>query len=208
MIAREQGDYDRALGLLEESIALWRSLGDSAWTARIASHLGITHRLAGNAEQAQHFLDISRKLHTELGDRFALAVIASNSGHLAFDAGDVERAVVLYAEALRHFDSVGDPEGIVEAIEWLAVAAAARGEAGPALRLFGATAATRSVLQLPPHNDSDEKRVAASLDQATRAAGTSASTAQAEGRTLRLDQARDEALELARIAADPENLAP
>ena len=93
-------------------MALGRALGDSAWTARVATQIGITHRLAGNAEQAQHFLDTSRELHTELGDRFALAVIASNSGHLAFDAGDVKRAVALYAEALRHFDSVGDPEGV------------------------------------------------------------------------------------------------
>ena len=77
MIAREQGEYERALGLLEESMALGRALGDSAWTARVASQMGITHRLAGNAEQAQHFLDTSRELHTELGDRFALAVIAN-----------------------------------------------------------------------------------------------------------------------------------
>ena len=198
MIAREQGQYERALGLLEESMALGRALGDAAWTARVASQMGITHRLAGNAEQAQHFLDASRELHTELGDRFALAVIASNSGHLAFDAGDVTRAVALYAEALRYFDSVGDPEGFVEAIEWLAVAAAARGEAVPALRLFGAAAAAREALHLPPRFESDEKRFASGLDQAMRAAGTERTVALAAGRTLSLERARDEALELAR----------
>ena len=184
-------------------MALGRALGDSAWTARVASQMGITHRLAGNAEQAQHFLDTSRELHTELGDRFALAVIASHSGHLAFDAGDVTRAVALYAEALRHFDSVGDPEGFVEAIEWLAVAAAARGEAVPALRLFGAAAAAREALHLPPHIESDEKRFASGLDQAMRAAGTGAAAALAAGRTLSLEQARDEALELARLTLVP-----
>ena len=56
MIAREQGQFERALGLLEESMALGRALGDTAWTARVATQMGITHRLAGNAEQAQHFL--------------------------------------------------------------------------------------------------------------------------------------------------------
>ena len=131
-------------------MALGRALGDPAWTARVAFAIGITHRLAGHPEQAQHLLDTSRELHTELGDRFALAVIASESGHLAFDAGDVKRAVALYAEALRHFDSVGNPEGFVEAIEWLAMAAAAGGEAVPALRLFGAAEAAREALHLPP----------------------------------------------------------
>ena len=77
----------RLSDLLEESMALGRALGDLAWTARVSTQIGITHRLAGNAEQAQHFLDASRELSTELGDRFALAVIANNSGHLAFDAG-------------------------------------------------------------------------------------------------------------------------
>jgi predicted ATPase/class 3 adenylate cyclase len=205
MTAREQGDYARALGLLEESLALGRALGDVAWTARVASQLGITHRLAGNAEQARHFLGTSRKLHTELGDRFALAVVASQSGHLAFDAGDVTRAVALYAEALRHFDFVGNPEGAVEAIEWLAMAAAARGDAVPALRLFGAAAAAREALHLPPRLESDEQRVAPGVDQATRAAGNEALAA---GRTLSLEQARDEALELAKVAAGPANVDP
>ena len=208
MIAGEQGQYEQALGLLEESMALGRALGDPAWTARIASQMGITHRLAGNAEQAQHFLATSRELHTELGDRFALAVIASDSGHLAFDAGDVKRAVALYAEALRHFDSVGNPEGFVEAIEWLAVAAAARGEVVPALRLFGAAAAAREALHLPPRFESDEQRVAAGLDQATRAAGADAMAALAEGRTLSLERARDEALELARGDAGRTDIDP
>jgi tetratricopeptide (TPR) repeat protein len=142
-------------------------------------------------------LEVSRELHAELGDRFALAVIASNSGHLAFDGGDVMRAMALYEEALRHFNRVGDSEGVLEAIEWLAVAAAARGEADPALRLFGAAAAAREALQLPPRNDNDEKRYAAGLDQATRAAGTGAPIELAAGGTLTLEHAQEEALALA-----------
>jgi non-specific serine/threonine protein kinase len=206
MIAREQGQFERALGLLEESMALGRALGDAAWTARVASQMGITHRLAGNAEQAQHFLDSSREVQTKLGDQFALGVIAWNSGHLAFDAGDVTRAVALYAEALRLFDSVGDPEGFIEAIEWLAMAAAARGQPVSALRLFGAAAAAREALHLPPRLVSDEKRFASGLDQAMRAAGTSAAVALAAGRALSLERARDEALELARGDMGPPNV--
>jgi tetratricopeptide (TPR) repeat protein len=206
MIAQEQEQFDRALGLLEESMALGRALGDSAWIARVATQMAIAYRLAGNAELSQHFLDSSREVQTELGDQFALGVIAWNSGHLAFDAGDVTRAVALYAEALRYFDSVGDPEGFVEAIEWLAMAAAARGQAVSALRLFGAAAAAREALHLPPHSVGDEKRFASGLDQAMRATGTSATAALAAGRALSLERARDEALELARVDAGPTNV--
>jgi len=201
MIAREQGQYERALELFEESMALGQALGDTAWTARIASQIGFTHRLAGNVERAQHFFAISRRIHIELGDRFQLGLIANDQGHLAFDVGDVDSAMRLYAEALRHFDAVGGSEGFVEAIEWLAVAAAAKGKTVPALRLFAAAAAAREALHLPPRLESDETRVAAGLDHATRAAGTSALAALAEGRTVSLDHARDEALELAAAVA-------
>jgi hypothetical protein len=182
-------------------MAIGRALGDTAWTARIASQIGFTHRLAGNAEQAQQFLDTSRELYSKLGDRFALGLIANDQGHLAFDAGDVDRAIMLYAAALRHFDAVGGSEGFVEAIEWLAVAAAAKEKTVPALRLFGAAETAREALHLPPRLESDEQRVALGLDQAMRAAGTGAQAALAEGRSVSLDQARDEALELAAVVA-------
>jgi tetratricopeptide (TPR) repeat protein len=208
MIAREQGQYERALGLFDESMALGRALDDTAWTARVASQMGITHRLAGNIEQAQHYLDTSRELHTELGDRFALGMIACHQGHLAFDAGDVDHAIMLYAEALRHFDAVGDSETFVEAIEWLAVAGAAKGKTVPALRLFGAAAAAREALHLPPRLESDELRVALGLDQAKRAAGTGAQAALAAGKTLTLEGGRDEALELAQVSVDSPQAVP
>jgi tetratricopeptide (TPR) repeat protein len=202
MVAREQGQYERALELFEESLSLGRALGNTAWTARITSQIGFTHRLAGNAEQAEHVLSASRRLHTELGDRFALGVIASELGHNAFDADDVDRAILLYAEALRHYDAVGGSEALVEAIEWLAVAAAAKRKAVPALRLFGAAEAAREALRLPPRLESDELRVRLGLDQATQLAGAGANSALAEGRSVRLDHAREEALELAVAIAD------
>jgi hypothetical protein len=197
MVAREQGQCDRALELFDESMALGHALGDSAWTARITSQIGFTHRLAGNTEQAQHVLATSRKLHTELGDRFALGVIANDQGHLAFDAGDIDGAIGLYVEALQHFDAVGGSEALVEAIEWLAVALAAKGKTVPALRLFGAAVAARETLRLPPRLESDEQRVAAGIDRAVQDAGTIANTALAEGRSMSLEHARDVALELA-----------
>jgi tetratricopeptide (TPR) repeat protein len=201
MIAREEGQFEQALDLLEESLALGRALGDSAWTAHVNTQMGITHRLAGNAERAEQYLEASRKLLSGLDDRYALAVIASHSGHLALDAGAIEHAAALYADALRDFDSVGDPEGSVEAIEWLAVAAVSRGEAIPALRLFGAAAAAREALHLPPRFASDERRFASGLDRAMRAVGADATGSLAAGRTLSLEQARDEALNLARPTA-------
>ena len=74
------------------------------------------------------------------------------------------------------------------------------------LRLFGAAAAAREALHLPPRIVSDEKRFASGLDQAMRAAGASAPVELAAGRALSLEQARDEALELARVDIGPTNV--
>ncbi len=201
MIAREQGQYERALDLFAESLALGKELEDTAWTARITSQVGFTYRLAGNAEQAQHFLSVSRRMHSELGDRFALGIVANEQGHIAFDTGHIDRAINLYAEALQIFDEVGGSELFVEAIEWLAVAVAAKGESTPSLRLFGATAEARTALNLPPRLESDEARVRMGLDCAMQAVGPDANAALASGRLLSLDQARDEALRLSAAVA-------
>ena len=107
-------------------------------------------------------------MHSELGDRFALGIVANEQGHIAFDTGHIDRAINLYAEALQIFDEVGGSELFVEAIEWLAVAVAAKGESTPSLRLFGATAEARTALNLPPRLESDEGELARLLGQIER----------------------------------------
>jgi hypothetical protein len=52
----------------------------------------------------------------------------------------------------------------------------------------------REALHLHPRIESDEQRVVSAFDQAMRAAGTGAAAAMAEGRTISLEQARDETL--------------
>ena len=44
MIAREQGQHQRALELFGESLALEGGLGDPAWTSLITSQIGFNHR--------------------------------------------------------------------------------------------------------------------------------------------------------------------
>ena len=125
-------------------------------------------------------------------------MIASHSGHLAFDAGDVTRAVALYAEALSISTRSGIQRGLSRRSNgW-------RWRLRPEERLF-----LRSGCSEPQRRHARRctcrrgsklmrKRVASGLDQAMRAADTERTAALAEGRALSLERARDEALELAR----------
>jgi predicted ATPase len=196
LAAREEGDYSRAIKLLGESMVLWRALDEPFWIATVAQALGITHRLLANKQEAQSLLDQSEALYRRLGDRFGVAIVATELGHLAREEGDIDQAIVLYAEALSHFEKIGASETIVECIEWLAISAAARDDAALALRLFGAAETARKRLRLPPLGDSAAQMVAAGLDQASRAVGGNTESLLASGRMLTLEQALTEAHKL------------
>jgi predicted ATPase len=198
MVAREQGDYTRAVELYGDSLAMWRQLNDPRWIAIVASSLGITHRYEGNTKQAISMLDESQALFSRLGDRYMLGVVAHNLGHLALSEDQFDQALAHYLDALEHFKAVGAPEATVESIEWVAVALAGKRLPVPALRLLGAAAAAREALELPPPTEADRRLVAAGQEEAIQEAGSSGYAPFAAGRTLSLDQARDEALDLAR----------
>jgi predicted ATPase/DNA-binding SARP family transcriptional activator len=202
MVAREQGDYTRAVELYGQSLAMWRQLNDPRWIAIVASSLGITHRYEGNTKQALVMLGESQDLFSRLGDRYMLGVVAHNLGHLGLAEDQLDRALAHYLDALEHFTAVGAPEATVESIEWVAVALAGKGLAAPALRLLGAATAAREALALPPPTEADRRLVAAGLEHAIQEAGSGGQSAFAAGRALSLDQARDEAINLAQAALE------
>ena len=55
-------------------------------------------------------------------------------------------------------------------------------EVRPSAATFGAAAAAREALHLPPRLEDDEKRVSSGLDQAMRAAGTGVQAVLAAGK--------------------------
>ncbi len=195
MLDREAGDLDSAVSLLDEAMTIWRRLDDAHWIAVTASNLGDAYRLAGDAQRASVCFDESAGRYAGLGDRFGLGVVANQRGLLEQAAGRPGVAMRRHAEALRHFDAVRAPLGVIESIEWLAVAAAET-HAEAALRLFAAAAAAREVRGLTPL-PVDAAPVAAGLERARRAAGPGAETALSDGATLPLDEARDAAFALA-----------
>jgi tetratricopeptide (TPR) repeat protein len=184
---------------------MWRQLNDPRWIAIVASSLGITYRYEGNTKQALQMLDESQSLFSRLGDRYMLGVVAHNMGHLARAEGKLDQALAHYLDALEHFKVVGAPEATVESIEWIAVALADKRLAVPALRLLGATMAAREALGLPPPTEADRRLVAAGQEQAIQEAGSSGQAPFAAGRTLSLEQARDEAINRAKVALETSN---
>jgi predicted ATPase len=194
MVVREQGDYARARQLYAESLVAWRGLGDLIWTASAALGLGITHLLDEHPAEAKAPLEEARALYQRLGDRYGLAVVATERGHLARTAGELDQAIGLFGEALSYFGMIGASDAVVYCIECLATLAAERNNPAITLRLIGAAQTARTILDLPPPGDREVRLLAVGLDTARSALGADAEPLLAAGRTLSLEQAREESL--------------
>jgi len=143
----------------------------------------------------------SQDLFSRLGDRYMLGVVAHNMGHLAYAEEKFDQALAHYLDALGHFVAVGAPEATVESIEWIAMACAGKREPVPALRLLGAAATAREALELPPPTEADRQLIVAGRERAIQEGGSGWQALFAAGRTLTLEQARDEAVRLAKVAS-------
>ena len=91
-LARFQCELERAAGLLEASLALYRSIGDKRGIARALSQLGLAVQQQGHGQQGIALLEESVALYRELGDAPGLAVALLNLGAASSLACDFDRA--------------------------------------------------------------------------------------------------------------------
>ena len=106
VLFRDRGDLAAARPLLEQSLAVWRGLGDRAVEARSVSNLASVVKLLG--ELYEECLGIFR----DLGDRTGMAWSLDNEGDVVREQGDDEAARVLYQESLSTFRQLGDKWGM------------------------------------------------------------------------------------------------
>jgi tetratricopeptide (TPR) repeat protein len=124
VIASDQGDYERAVALAQESLALCRELGDK---------VGITHSLfilawykgvyQGNFEEAVKLFEEVVVLRREIGDKRGIAHSLFVKGGFVLRQGDYERAVSLGEEALALCRELGDKWGIAASLVTLGLVA-------------------------------------------------------------------------------------
>jgi predicted ATPase/DNA-binding SARP family transcriptional activator len=115
--ARIEPDVSRAM--VEESLRLWRELGDTWWMAVALEHVGFMLRLEGDLQTARARLEEGASLAREVTDRWPLALCLVR---LATDATftDVAAAHRIRAEAVRLARSVGDKSVLCQALTGMA----------------------------------------------------------------------------------------
>jgi len=137
-MARWQGDYGRAMALLEESFALFEELGNKPGAALALANLGTAAIFRGDGGHVVGRLrEEAEALRPELSDRRASAYLLIFLAMAALDQeGDESRMIALHEESLALFRELEDVRGISMCLIPLGIAALKHGNPEKAAALL------------------------------------------------------------------------
>lgn len=122
------GDHATANQELEQSLALYQSLGDRRGIALNLTYLGMLARHRGEYARASTLLEKSVTLFRGLGDTWAMAVALNVLGDVAADQRDYDTARTFYEQGLHLLRNVQDTWGIAITLVHLGRVAYHQGE--------------------------------------------------------------------------------
>jgi tetratricopeptide (TPR) repeat protein len=139
-----QGDEERALALGEESLALFREIGDRAGTGRALNLLGVVAEDRGDYDCATTLLEEALTLHQEDDDRPWTAHTLRHLGLVTYGLGDSERAMALVEEALALNRELGLTVGTTITLIYVGVVACEQGDVRRAAEAYAEALALAS----------------------------------------------------------------
>src|SRR5436190_2547996 len=110
-LARDQGDYERMRILAEESLGLYKRLGDDVGIARSFSFLGSAAEITGELDEARRLYEHSVVAARRGGDSWSLAVALNNLGNFHLDHDDAPTATIVWQEPLQAGRQLRNPAG-------------------------------------------------------------------------------------------------
>jgi tetratricopeptide (TPR) repeat protein len=138
-LAFAQGDFTAAQEPDEQSVAIYRELGDQYG---LAYGLHLSGAIVGQhgGPEALPTLEESVKLFREVGDHWGLALATSGLGDGAMLVGDLARAHTLYEESLALYQEQGDIWGRATVLQSLALLVWTEGDLAAAAALYAESA--------------------------------------------------------------------
>lgn len=198
----QRQEFQKAVSLAEEGLALFRELGHKPGMVQAFCCVGELTRTNGDDEKAELAFVEALALSRETGEKRHESMMLGNLGFIAAHRGDIEHAEQLFRESLiTALELAIDRYIIVTGLVPLASAIAARGQPERAVRLYGAAEAMLELMGagLQASDQAEYERnlafVRQHLDEATFQACWN------EGRSLSLEHAVAYALELSHSQA-------
>ncbi|HZS86228.1 MAG TPA: tetratricopeptide repeat protein [Chloroflexota bacterium] len=134
-LAYKRGDFPQAAVYFEQSLALYRQVGDERGMAATLNNLAMIAQLQGDYRRASSLYEDALVLSRELGDSWDVAACLNNLAILTRQQGDGRRAAALHAESLALARELGDKDEIAAALINLAALARDGGDAARATSL-------------------------------------------------------------------------
>lgn len=135
-LAWGQWEHKRAAAFYEESLSLYREVGDVKGIAWSLHDLGTVARDQGELPRAKELLEQGLKLFREAGDERGVAWTLHNLGLVARMEGEYARATELYKASLASFRKRADVWGIAWSLHDLGLVATDQGEFQRAASLY------------------------------------------------------------------------
>jgi predicted ATPase/class 3 adenylate cyclase len=123
-----QGDYAPGRLFYEESLALWREVGDKRGIAKLLNSLGVLAGNLGDQGTARARHEESLSIRREWGDQREIAVSLNNLGRVAYRQGDFATARPRFIESLAMWRDTGDEQSITVALINLGAVATHEGD--------------------------------------------------------------------------------
>jgi tetratricopeptide (TPR) repeat protein len=127
-LAAVQADYDAQRSCQQESLAIWRTLGDEARVATCLGDLGSAAHIRGEYAEALAMYAEALELANSAHDSQLMARCLSGLGRLALHQGDLAQATDYYTDSMAYFSQIGDLRRATLILGNLGVVALNRGE--------------------------------------------------------------------------------
>ena len=144
-----RGDNERALPLLERSLALHRATGNANSAGRVAANLGHLHAAASRHAEALAAYELAAQLSAQAGDDAGVATAKDGVGNVLQVQGRFREAIAAYEDALRWADKAGDAQSRAITQNNLANTQLEAGDSAAALKGYLAAAEAFEKLNLP-----------------------------------------------------------
>ena len=126
-LAWNQGDFEAARSLHEQSLAMSRTLGNSKAVGASLNNLGILVYNQGDYARARSLLEESLAIYRERNERPGIVAALNNLGNVAWSEGDFMQAQALHEESLALNREHADRQGIARSLSNLGNIAKDRG---------------------------------------------------------------------------------
>lgn len=135
-MARYQGDLVASQNAAQESVTIWREVGDNWWLAFTLGRVGGNLFLQGDLIEAKRIQEEAVTLAREAENKWALGDVLGNLSGVLTNSGDYREARSVQEEGLAVYREVGDKSCIAEALQGLGTLAHMQGDYEQATVLF------------------------------------------------------------------------